>query len=342
MQINLLSDTVTKPTRGMLEAMMTADVGDDVFSQDPTINKLQKKAAELFGHESALFCPSGTMTNQIAIQLHTKPLEEILCDYTSHIFHYELGGYSFHARVAINPIHTANGKLTPTDIHEQVRPVHELYPTTRLVVIENTCNKAGGNYYTWSEMDALARACKEHNLKFHLDGARIFNALTESGDSPLEVGKIFDSISICISKGLGAPVGSLLIGNQADITRARKIRKVMGGGMRQAGYLAAAGIYALDHHITRLKEDHHHAQLLASAMQQSAAFQSVVPVYTNIVIGETIDPADQVVAALADRGLLSVAIDRHKVRLVTHLDVNQEMIQQACKIIKNLPGSLSY
>ena len=276
------------------------------------------------------------MTNQIAIQIHAQALEELICDYSSHIFHYELGGYSINARVAINPIPTPEGKIRPEDIIQNRRPVHEFYPKTTIVSIENTCNKAGGNFYSLSEMEALAETCKTHHLKFHLDGARIFNALLESGDSPREIGKLFDTISVCLSKGLGAPVGSLLIGNREDITRARKFRKVMGGGMRQAGYLAAAGIYALDHNIDRLIEDHKHAQLLGKSIRKSAAFTRLVPVYTNIVIGITKDPAAKVEKELAEAGLLSVAIDHHKIRFVTHLDVTREMILQACDIIENL------
>ena len=253
--INLISDTVTMPTPKMLEAMMEAKVGDDVFREDPTINALEAKAAAMFGKESALFCPSGTMTNQIAIKTHTKPLDEVICHEYSHIYQYETGGYSFNSGVAISLLKGDFGKITAQQIKDAVKPDYDWLPKSKLVVVENTCNKGGGSYYKLDELTPIYKACKSKRLKLHLDGARLFNALVETNETTLSHGVLFDSISICLSKGLGAPVGSLLIGNKDFIKQARRYRKVMGGGMRQAGFLAAAGIYALDNHIQRLKID---------------------------------------------------------------------------------------
>ena len=245
--INLMSDTVTKPTLDMLKHMFTAEVGDDVFGEDPSVNELQDRVAKLFGKESALFCPSGTMTNQIAIKVHTQALDEVICDHYSHIYQYETGGYAFNSGVAINLIEGQYGKVTADQVDKAVKPAYDWLPSTRLVVLENSCNKGGGSYYIKDEMMEIRTICDKHSLKLHLDGARLFNVLVETGDHPNDIGSIFDSISICMSKGLGAPVGSLLIGNAADIKMARRYRKVMGGGMRQAGYLAKACSYALDH-----------------------------------------------------------------------------------------------
>ena len=267
MQINLLSDTVTKPTKEMLEYMFKAKVGDDVFQEDPTINALEAKAAKMFGKEAALFCPSGTMTNQIAIKTHTQPLDEVICDYTSHIYQYETGGYAFNSGVGIKLLQGKNGKITTELIETAINPDYDWLANSKLVVLENTTNKGGGNYYTIDEIKPIQTLCKERDLKLHLDGARLFNALVETGESTEAIGNCFDSISICISKGLGAPVGSVLIGDIGFIKRARKFRKVMGGGMRQAGYLAAACIYALDNHVERLKIDNDRAKKIGKVLE---------------------------------------------------------------------------
>ncbi|MEM9823122.1 MAG: GntG family PLP-dependent aldolase, partial [Bacteroidota bacterium] len=262
MTINLISDTATKPTPAMLEAMMQAEVGDDVFRQDPTVNALEEKAAQFFGKDAALFCPSGTMTNQIAIKMHTRALDEVICEEKSHIYQYETGGYAYNAGVSMNLIKGENGKMTEKQIAAAIKPLYDWLPISRLVVLENTCNKGGGSIYTLDEITPIRQLCLEKGLRLHLDGARLFNALVETGEQTEAVGKQFDSISICLSKGLGAPVGSLLIGEQSFIQEARRFRKVMGGGMRQAGFLAAAGLYALDHHIDRLKIDNDRAKKL--------------------------------------------------------------------------------
>ncbi len=235
MTINLLSDTVTQPTPGMLKAMWAAEVGDDVFKEDPSVNALEEKCAGMFGHEAALFCPSGTMTNQIALKVHTRPLDEVICDEMSHIYQYEVGGYAFHSGIAVNLLKGENGILTPEMVESAVKPRFDWLPLSTLAVIENTCNKGGGSIYSLDRIQSIRAVCRKHGLALHLDGARLFNALVETGDTPAAIGAEVDSVSLCLSKGLGAPVGSVLIGNQRFIAEARRVRKVMGGGMRQAG-----------------------------------------------------------------------------------------------------------
>lgn len=337
MTINLLSDTVTKPTPGMLEAMWAAEVGDDVFREDPTVNALEAKCAALFGHEAALFCPSGTMTNQIALKVHTRPLDEVICDEMSHIYQYEVGGYAFHSGIAVQLLKGENGILTADWVEAAVRPRYDWLPKSALVVIENTCNKGGGSIYPLEGIRAIRAVCQKHGLALHLDGARLFNALVETGDSTAAVGKEVDSLSICLSKGLGAPVGSVLIGSQSFIAEARRVRKVMGGGMRQAGYLAAAGIYALDHHVERLRDDHAHARLLASALAESPYVASIRPVQTNIVIFDLVPPvaAAELLDFLKKKGVTASAFGPQTIRLVTHLDVTREMVERAISILKN-------
>lgn len=336
MTINLISDTVTKPTPGMLEAIMNASVGDDVFRQDPSINALEEKVAQLFGKEAAIFCPSGTMTNQIAIKLHTQPLDEVICDWTSHIYQYETGGYAYNSGVGINLLQGNNGKIEAALIETAIKDDYDWLPRTSLVVLENTCNKGGGSIYTLDEIRPIRALCRNRGLKLHLDGARLFNALVETGETPAEVGKYFDSISLCLSKGLGAPVGSVLIGDQADIKRARRIRKVMGGGMRQAGFLAAAGSYALDHHVERLKEDNDHAKLLGTTLEELPYVIKVRPVQSNIVIFDLLESVTsaQFLDVLAKEDILASAFGPHTVRLVTHLEVSPEMIDRVIKVLK--------
>jgi threonine aldolase len=328
--INLISDTVTKPTPAMLEAMMTAEVGDDVFGQDPTTNALEEKIAKMFGHEAALFCPSGTMTNQIAIKSQTQPLDEILCDEIAHIYRYELGGYGFHSGVAIHVMRGNRGIVSEQMVHDAVKPKADWNPNTRLLCLENSINMGGGNYYTLEEIKRLVTAARQHNLRTHLDGARLFNVLVETGDSPLEYGKLFNTISICLSKGLGAPVGSLLISDKETIAYARRVRKVMGGGMRQCGYLAAAGIYALDHHIQRLKDDHRRARVSAGKLESMPWVKEVFPVATNIVIFRVADhlSAPEVVSKLSKKNIQCSAVNDRLVRWVFHLDIDDDMVGQ--------------
>ena len=310
----------------MREAMMAAEVGDDVFGEDPSINALEAKMAKMFGHEAALFCPSGTMTNQIAIKIHTQALDEIICDHYSHVYQYETGGYAFNSGVAVNLIEGKYGKITPLQIKKSIKGDYDWLPASKLVVIENSCNKGGGSYYTLDEMSDISAICKSLHLKLHLDGARLFNVLVETGDATQEVGKLFDSISICLSKGLGAPVGSVLIGSKEDIKQARRFRKVMGGGMRQAGMLAAAGTYALDHHVERLQIDNQRAQHLGELLKDCSKVSKVRPVQTNIVIFELEDgmTADECVHLFKKENVLVTAFGPQAVRMVFHLDISEE------------------
>jgi len=324
--INLISDTVTKPSPEMLEYMMKAQVGDDVFGEDPSVNELERKAAQMFGMESALFCPSGTMTNQIAIKLHTHAMDEVICEKDSHIFHYENAAYGWHSGVGLNTINGNNGKITASMIEEAIRPLTDWYPRSSLVVLENSCNKAGGTHYSYSEMKAVADFCKSKGLKLHLDGARIFNVQVEEGLETKDLGNLFDSISICLSKGLGAPVGSLLLANKEKIQLARRLRKAMGGGMRQAGYLAAAGIYALDHHIPQLKKDNENANKIRKVLKSHSAIDNIRPGRTNIVIFDLTHniSADQFIQKLKVNKILCVAFGKQTIRMVTHRDISNE------------------
>lgn len=315
---------------------MAAAVGDDVFREDPTVNALEAKAAALFGHEAGLFCPSGTMTNQIALKVHTRPLDEVICDEMSHIYQYEVGGYAFHSGISVNLLKGENGLITAEMVAAAVKPRYDWLPRSSLVVVENTCNKGGGSIYSLEDLKAIHHTCKQLGLALHLDGARIFNALVETGDSPRDIGAVMDSISVCLSKGLGAPVGSLLIGNQAFIAEARRVRKVMGGGMRQAGYLAAAGIYALDHHIERLRDDHAHARQLAAALETLPYVSNIRPVQTNIVIFDLNAPATPAVFLdyLSKNGVKASAFGPQTIRFVTHLDVNTAMVETAIGVLR--------
>jgi threonine aldolase len=337
-QINLTSDTLTKPTPAMLEAMMNAEVGDDVFGQDPTTNELERKMAHMFGHESALFCPSGTMTNQIAIKAQTQPLDEIICDELFHIYRYELGGYGFHSGVSMHVTRGDRGIISPQMVHDAVKPKADWNPNSRLLILENSINMGGGNFYTLGQVTALVNAARSHGLRTHLDGARLFNVLVETGDSPLAYGKLFNSISICLSKGLGAPVGSVLISDQETISYARRVRKVMGGGMRQSGYLAAAGIYALDHHVSRLKDDHQRARASARKLESVSWVAEVFPVATNIVIFKVADhvKVSDVVNFLSAHNITCLAITDRLIRWVFHLDINDDMVET----IESLPDNI--
>ena len=336
MIVNLLSDTVTKPTPGMLRAMWAAEVGDDVFREDPTVNALEQKCAEMFGHEAALFCPSGTMTNQIALKVHTRPLDEVICDEMSHIFQYEVGGYAFHSGIGVNLLHGENGILTADMVAAAVKPAYDWLPRSTLTVIENTCNKGGGSIYPIRNIRDIRAVCRERGMALHMDGARIFNALVETGDRPADIGREVDSISICLSKGLGAPVGSLLIGSQSFISEARRVRKVMGGGMRQAGYLAAAGIYALDYQVERLRDDHARARQLATVLAELPWVAAIRPVQTNIVIFDLVPPLTPAVLLdfLKKNGVTASAFGPQTIRFVLHLDVTQEMVERVAQVLR--------
>ncbi|MGY6743255.1 MAG: threonine aldolase family protein [Cecembia sp.] len=337
MIIDLRSDTVTKPTNGMLEAMWSAQVGDDVFGEDPTVNALEQKLAEMFGMEAGIFCPSGTMTNQIAIKLHTGPHQEVICHKYSHIYLYEAGGIMANARASVKLLDGAYGKITAESIAEHISPDDVHACETTLVSLENTMNKGGGSIYTLDEVKPIKTLCEKHGIKLHLDGARLFNALVASGESAKDWGAQFDTISICLSKGLGCPIGSVLLGTKADIKRARKIRKSFGGGMRQAGYLAAAAIYALDHHVDRLAEDHDRAKAMGQMLEKHPLVSEVFPVETNIVIArlQDISPED-FLSKLADKGIKAVKFGKDQVRFVTHLDFNDEMLMLFGERIKEI------
>lgn len=334
--INLISDTVTRPTPAMLAAMLAAEVGDDVFNEDPTAQRLQAHAAAMFGHQAALFMPSGVMSNQIAIKAHTEPMDELICEDSSHVFRYENGGYAFHSQIAIQTIPGDHGRLTADQIERAIKPAADWLPRSRLVVLENTCNAAGGSYYRLDRVRPIRELCSRRGLRLHLDGARLFNALVESGESALEWGVLFDSLSICLSKGLGAPVGSLLLGSHEFIARARRLRKGFGGGMRQIGYLAAAGLYALEHHVERLREDHAHARALAASLENAPYVAAIRPVHTNIVIFDLAGDlsAARFLAALAEHGIKASAFGPQTVRFVTHLDVSADMIERACAVLE--------
>ncbi|MFN8165856.1 MAG: GntG family PLP-dependent aldolase [Bacteroidia bacterium] len=328
--IDLRSDTVTRPTPGMLEAMFNARVGDDVFDEDPTVKKLEQKAADIFGKEAGLFCPSGTMTNQIGIRLQTQPQQEILCDKLSHIYYYEGGGIASNSGLSMRLLDGVRGKITPEQVEDNINPPDNIHqPFTSLVSLENTSNKGGGSYYHYAEMKSICDVARKHHLNTHLDGARIFNAFIETGDSPMETGKLFDTISVCLSKGLGAPVGSVLLSTKDNIQKAKRIRKAFGGGMRQSGYLAAAGLYALDHHITRLKEDHIRAKNIESTLKSQSYVKEILPVDTNIIVFRIDDnlPVTSFLRQLNDKNIKAVQFGKQTVRFVTHLDFTDDMLQ---------------
>ena len=335
MIINLTSDTVTKPTKEMLEYMMKAEVGDDVFRTDPSINKLEAYTADLFGMEAALFCPSGTMANQIAIKTHTQALDEMICHKLSHVYLYELGGYAFNAGIAVELLDGPNGKITAEQIEKVIKPNADWLPNSKLVVLENTANKAGGSYYSLDEIKPITALCKEKGLALHLDGARLFNALVETKESTKDVGAAFDSISICISKGLGAPVGSILIGPKAFIAHSRKLRKMMGGGMRQAGYLAAACQYALENNVERLKVDHDRAQSIGSVLKELPFVHNIRPIQTNIIIFDVKDQytGDSFVEALKNQNIHTAKMGTDTIRFVFHLDVSEDMMDRLQEIL---------
>ncbi len=338
MIIDLRSDTVTKPGKGMLDAMMNADVGDDVFAEDPTVLKLEKKACELFGMEAGLFCPSGTMTNQVAIKVHTQPGDELLCDKHSHIYNYEGGGIAFNSGVQSKILDGDRGRINTKQVLENINPVQDWLTRTSLVCIENTVNRAGGSMYELNEMKELSKVCKDNKLKFHLDGARIFNALVEHNYSAKDVGGLMDSVSICLSKGLGAPAGSVLLGKSEFIKNARRVRKVFGGGMRQAGFIAAAGVYALDNNVKRLTDDHKRAKEIGNVLSLQSYVRSVEPVETNIIIfalDEKIS-GDAFVKKLANENIKAVPFGGQNVRFVTHLDFTDEMLTRTIEVLKKI------
>ncbi|MEO5571256.1 MAG: GntG family PLP-dependent aldolase [Bacteroidia bacterium] len=337
MLIDLRSDTVTKPSKEMLAAMFEASVGDDVFDEDPTVKKLEAKAAALFSKEAGLFCPSGTMANQIALRIHTQPQQEIICDRLAHVYLYEGGGIAFNSGCSVRLLNGDRGRLNATDIEENINPENIHHPVTSVVALENTSNKGGGSCYSLQAIKEIKNVCDKHLLKLHLDGARIFNALTETKDTSQETGKYFDSISVCLSKGLGAPVGSVLLSTKENIRQAKRVRKVFGGGMRQAGFIAAAGIYALDHNIDRLKEDHIRAKRIGEELKKLSFVEELFPVDTNIVVFKLSQKmaTEVFLNKLLQKNIKAVSFGKQLVRMVTHLDFTDEMLDEVLKALRS-------
>ncbi len=335
--IDLRSDTVTKPTPSMLEAMMLAEVGDDVWGEDKTTRGLEEKTAALFGMEDAIYCPSGTMTNQIAIRIQTQPQQEVICDRLSHIYNYEGGGIAYNSLASVRLLHGDRGRFTADEVADNINSPDVHFAQTALVCLENTVNKGGGACYDFQEIKAIHEVCENHALNLHLDGARIFNALVETQESPADYGQYFDTISVCFSKGLGAPVGSVLLGSKKLIAKARAVRKVLGGGMRQSGYLSAACGYALDHHIDRLKEDHARAKKLSEAISRQPYVASVLPVATNIVIFSLQGISVQrFVETLAASGIKVAGFGKKEIRMVTHLDFTEAMLSETLEVLNQI------
>ncbi|MDR0793106.1 MAG: threonine aldolase [Chitinophagaceae bacterium] len=339
MHIDLRSDTVTRPSAEMLQFMFNAQVGDDVFEEDPTINELEHKAAEMFGKQAGLFCASGTMSNQIAIKVHTRLGDEVICDELSHIYQYEGGGVAFNSGCSMKLLQGSRGRITAGQVSQSINNPNDVHkPLSTLVSLENTANRGGGSCYDFSEIEKIKAVCLQNNLALHLDGARIFNALVAKNETPEQYGEMFDTISVCLSKGLGAPVGSVLLGSKDFIKKARRVRKVFGGGMRQAGYLAAAGIYALEHNIQRLAEDHFHAKKIAEALAQKSFVGNISPVETNILIFEVKEKYTPVsfTQKLKEENISAMAISPTQVRLVLHLNITPAMVDKVIHFIQSL------
>lgn len=338
--IDLRSDTVTKPSKEMLEAMFKAEVGDDVFEDDPTINLLQEKAADLLGKKESLFVPSGTMGNQICVRINTKLGDEVILEYGSHIFNYEAGSPATLSGVQIHPLKAEKGFLAVEQINSAIRPDNEHFASTKLICLENTHNRAGGTVYPLKRIGEISTFARKNNFKLHLDGARLFNAVVASKTDVKEIVKHFDTVSVCLSKGLGTPVGSIIAGNDDFFYKARRVRKSFGGGMRQAGFLAAAGIFALENNIERLEEDHENARLLAEEINGVGGIEiDLENLQTNIVILDIsktkFNSNEEALESLEKEGILMVAFGVGKLRAVTHLDVSKKQIQIACEVIKN-------
>ncbi|WP_335975734.1 GntG family PLP-dependent aldolase [Gaetbulibacter jejuensis] len=338
MIIDLRSDTVTKPTKDMLEAMMQAQVGDDVFDEDVTVKMLESKLAAQFGKSHALFFPSGSMANQTALKLHTQPGEQVICDKTAHIYNYEAGGASFNSGISCKLVDGNRGMFTAQQVEEAINPDAFYYAKTTLVEVENTANRGGGSCWDFEELKKIRQVCDTHKLGYHLDGARLWNALVEKDETTKQYGKLFDTISVCLSKGLGCPIGSVLIGDEALMKNAVRIRKVFGGNMRQVGYLAAAGLYALESNINRLKDDHTKAKDIEAVLKALPFIQSVEPVETNIIIFELQKGISEsaFVQKLDDNGIKIIGMGSGKLRIVTHLDYTNVMHDKFLSVLRKL------
>lgn len=338
-EIDLRSDTVTKPTKGMLEAMMSAGVGDDVYKEDPSINLLEEKLAKMFNMDEALFFPSGTMANQAAIKIHTNPGEQLICDHWAHVFNFEAGGASFNSGVSCKLIQGTRGMITAKEVEENINPPDFYHsPKTSLVCLENTTNKGGGACYDMQEMKKIRQVCDKHGLGLHLDGARLFNALVAKGEYPEQYGDLFDTISICLSKGLGAPMGSVLLGKHRYMKHALRVRKVLGGAMRQVGFAAAAGTYALEQHIDRLKLDHQRAQEIGLQLEKIEGIRAVEPIQTNIVICYLHDSFSEtsIIERLQSQNIRISTMGRGVLRMVTHLDYSSEMHERFLGVLNSM------
>ena len=335
MIIDLRSDTVTKPTKGMLDAMMSAQVGDDVFKEDPTVNALEERLAKMFGKPKALFFPSGSMANQTAIKLHTNPGEQVICDKYAHIYNYEAGGVSFNSGVSCKLIDGHRGMFTAKQVVESINPSDFYYSQTSLVEVENTTNKGGGACWDFEEIKRIRTVCDDHHLGYHLDGARLWNALVAQNETPLQYGEVFDTISVCLSKGLGCPIGSVLIGDEAIMEKSIYLRKLFGGNMRQVGYLASAGMYALDHHIDRLAKDHKKAKEIGALLSELSIIAKVEPIETNIVIFELEPHVDEseFLQQLSNKNIRIIGMGSNKLRMVTHLDYSDAMHERLLEVL---------
>ncbi len=338
--IDLRSDTITRPTADMREAMHEAEVGDDVYGEDRLMNQLQSSVAEMLGKEAGLFIPSGTMSNQLAIRSHTLPGDEIICEYDAHIFNYEGGGPALLSGVQIHPLSGDHGILDPDQIFEALRPEDHHYAQSRLIALENTHNRAGGVVYPLTVIESVAALAQKHGLLMHMDGARLMNAVIATGIDPAAYAEAFDSVSLCLSKGLGAPVGSVLVGNKDFINRAHRFRKMFGGGMRQVGSLAAAGLYALENNIERLAEDHHRAKELAKTCLELGVLENDIAwTQTNIVVMSFPDGnAEAIELAFRNAGVLVSVVNSRRVRLVTHLDFDDKQLAATQEIMKKVLG----
>jgi len=337
--INLISDTVTKPTSEMLDFMFHAEVGDDVFKQDPSVIALQEMMASLFGMEAALYFPSGTMANQAAIKLHTQQGEQMICDKWAHVYNFEGGGAAFNSGISCRLLDGHRGMFTAEQVKVAINDPNNIHlPLSSLVAIENTTNKGGGACWDFEEILKIKEVCDTHNLSFHLDGARLFNALVAKKETPKQYGAIFDTISICLSKGLGAPVGSVLLGTKESIVKALRIRKLFGGAMRQAGYMAAAGIYAIDHNVQRLVEDHKHASLIGKALQKNRFVKEVELVETNIIIFYLNDLISETgfIKKLQENEIQISSMGEGKLRIVTHLDISKDMVEKVVDFLEKM------